>query len=65
MSYLSSTFGSLFDRIWVNEGEVGYAEILDDRAAGGGMVTTLWLPLGSAALVTILGAVILWKSIPW
>ncbi|MFC1890644.1 nickel/cobalt transporter, partial [Thermodesulfobacteriota bacterium] len=41
------------------------ARPLLDRAAGGGRLTTLWLPLISAALVTILGAVLLWKSIPW
>ena len=44
--------------------DVLFIRPLLDRAAGGGRLTTLWLPLLSAALVTILGAALLWKSIP-
>ena len=41
------------------------ARPLLDRASGGGRLTTVWLPLASAAIVTLLGALLLWKSIPW
>jgi len=41
------------------------ARPLLDRVSGGGRLTTLWLPLASAAIVTLLGAALLWKSIPW
>ena len=40
------------------------ARPLVDRFAGGGRVTTVWLPLASAVLIAALGTVVLWKAWP-